>query len=829
LLIDITILSKVCVTESVLDSLNQEISSIDALMSQLETIASYVEDIDSRLPGINSTVDNLNTFVTTTINSQLDQLERNNASIESLVQVIDTRTETIYDLQQTTASKVDIDVTLEEAILSKLMIIDSKSDNLNPSCSSIGQIIRLEESILSVVQVIDTRTESIYSIEQTTLSYVEDINNRTVNVESAIGHLDTFVQTSINSKLNRIENSHLSIESILNAIDSITDNIYSLDQLIASQVDINLAIDQTTESIVADITSKLNNISCSQLEQIVETDYTILSKMHVIDTRTESIQSDLETVYSLDQHIVSQTDTLFAIDTSISSKLDVNIAIDTNIASLVDLIDSKIQDVNPSCSLVSELITVDESILSTLNVIDSRTSNIQSTLNNIYSLEQVISSKIDTDTSLASSIEVLGNTINTIESYSDNIVTVDTAIASAVSTLSLCCTNTTSTNPILASIFGTQVMENTLDYISIQFQYGIPTYTTTPYTQGGGTVTSANSMAVLSTAASANSIAQLQTNDTIIYRSGHEVYALFTVAFTGSFAATSSQFIGPIDYQNGFAVGFDGTTFGVTQRSNTVNTFIPQSSFNGDKLNGTGASGFSYNPALLNVFRIAYGYLGGTVIQFQIMNTTGGWITFHTIDYPNSSANPSIQQPFLPITARVENLAGTSALTLETASWNGGIIGQPSNNSYRYFAANNILTIGASPIVALVIRNKTVFGNKPNRVQVRCASIGTSAADASNTLMMTSAVKNATISGASFSDVSAGNSVVEFSTTGTYASGTGTQVFYTVEYRGAMQGLMDIPSNVYNIILNPGESLTILVNSTASISVFTGICWEEQF
>jgi hypothetical protein len=424
--------------------------------------------------------------------------------------------------------------------------------------------------------------------------------------------------------------------------------------------------------------------------------------------------------------------------------------------------------------------------------------------------------------------------MNTIQSYSNTIVPVDTTIASKVATLSLCCTNTTSTNTTTnssTSLFGTQVMENTLDNISIQFQYGIPTYTTTPYTQGGGTVTSSNSMAVLSTAASTNSIAQLQTNNTILYRSGHEAYALFTVAFTGSFTATSSQFIGPIDYQNGFAIGFDGATFGVTRRSDTVNTFTPQTQFNGDKLDGTGASGFLYNPALLNVFRIAYGYLGATIIQFQIMNSTGGFITFHTIQYPNSASTPSIQQPFLPITARVENLSGTSVLTMQTVSWNGGIIAQPNNNSYRYYsAANDIASTPSANTFALAIRNKRVFNNRPNNIQVRCSNLGGSGISIDNDLFGISLIKNATLSGTSFSDVDSGNSVIEISKTGAYLAGTGITMLYMVSYSVGTNLLEDIPPDSYNVTIMPGETLTVVITPlTSSRRKIIGITWEERF
>lgn len=827
LLIDITILSKVCVAESLLNFIDQQLSDIETIANDLTTITSYVEDINAHTENVISKTNSLNHFVGGSIYSQLDLIEDDHLSITSVVSLIDIKTASIYNIEQSTSSKVDVDITLEQAILSKLMIIDSKASTISASCSGISQILNNEQSILSAVQAIDTKTSSIYNLDQTIFSYVQDINARTLTIESTLNTLDQFVHTTVGSKFDLIENSNLSTQSVVNVIDARTNSMYSVDQIISSQVDRSIAFDQQTQSLVVDIDSRLGAISCSQLSEILVSDQTTLSKVNVIDLRTLTIQSNLNNIYSIDQNISSKVNNLFSLDTSTSSKLDVNIAIDQTIQSLVNLIDTQVRTGNPLCSSVSQAITIDQSILSTLNVIDTRTSAIQSNLNNIYNISQTISSNIDTDAPLQSSINTLSSNISGIQSYGNNIVGVDTAIASKLATLSFCCTNTTSTNPITTSIFGVQVMENTLDDISIQFQYGISNYTTTSYTQGGGTVTTANSMAVLSTTASAGSIAQLQTDSTITYRSGHEAYALFTVAFTGSFAATSSQLIGPIDYQNGFAVGFDGASFGVTHRTNTVNSFTPQSQFNGDKLDGTGPSQFTYNPALLNVFRIRYGYLGSTVIQFQIMSTYGAWITFHTIQYPNSASTPSIFQPFLPITARVENLAGTSVLTLRTASWNGGIIGQSNNSSYRYGAASTVTAAVAGTQVALVIRNASIFNNAPNKIKVRCTSFGGGAVD--GTTSTATLIKNATVTGTSFSNFNVTNSVVEVSTAGTYSAGTGTVVGFIIFNSSANTALQNIPLDAYIITIMPGETLTLLVNVTNSLARIGGITWEEQF
>jgi hypothetical protein len=828
LAVDITTLSKLSTINSELSSLSI-IDNIENITTSLISIESYVQIISSTDEKIESTLNNLNQFVQTTIDSKVDLITNTDLSILSAVQVIDTRTENIYSLDQIIDSKVQAHFVTDQTILSKVMAINTNINNLSGNCSELAQIAQNDLSILSTVQVIDTRTSSIYSIDGTILSYLENINTQELSIGSSVSNLNQLV-LSVNSNLDIIENTDLSILSRVNEINTRTSSVYSLDQILSSQVDINTSIESTIQSIAQIIDSKIDNLdlNCSALSQILNTDQTTLSKLLVIDTRTSTIATTVNNIYSLDQTIASNVDNIYSIDQVISSKADVNIALDRTILSTVDFINSAVNAISSPCSAISAIINNDLTVQSLVNVIDTRTSTIQSNVTNISDLTSTISSKVDInlniDRSIQSSVNVIDSKTDIIQSSINTISTLNNAINSKLSALSSCCTVTTQNQS--TTLYGMQQIDNRIDNISIQFQYGIPP-TTTAYTQGGGTATTSNSVLTLSTAASSSSIAQLQTNNTIVAQAGHEAYAYFTVAFTGSFTATSSQLIGPFDYQNGFAVGFDGSTFGIMYRSNTTNIFIPQSSFNGDKLDGTGTSGFTYNPAFLNVFRISYGLAGAS---FQIMNSKAQLITFHTLNFVNISSNPAVLQPYLPITARVENLTGTSILSMQTVSWNGGIIGMPNTSSYRYYQQFLTgATIGASPTFLLAIRNKTTFNNQPNRIQVKIMALGGGVTDGIITnFCIMNFIKNGTLTGTSFSDADSGNSVVEVSTSGSYSSG-GTVVWQRPSNSSANAGGYQLfPNETFNIILLPGETLTAVgSNSTAAVTV--NIAWEEQF
>jgi hypothetical protein len=186
LMIDITTLSKVETLESALNTLQTSASIIAELVQDLNTIESLVHQINQETVTLASSVNNLNSLITGPINSKLDLIENSGLSIESTVNVIDTRTSSIYNLDQTISSKIDLYSTIEQSVLSTVMVIDSKILNAHLSCADLPLALALDQSIQSLVNVIDTRTSSIYSTDQTILSYVENINQQNVPIQSVI-------------------------------------------------------------------------------------------------------------------------------------------------------------------------------------------------------------------------------------------------------------------------------------------------------------------------------------------------------------------------------------------------------------------------------------------------------------------------------------------------------------------------------------------------------------------------------------------------------------------------------------------------------------------
>lgn len=165
------------------------------------------------------------------------------------------------------------------------------------------------------------------------------------------------------------------------------------------------------------------------------------------------------------------------------------------------------------------------------------------------------------------------------------------------------------------------------------------------------------------------------------YIPGFEIYAVFTASFSTPTSPSSSMFIGYWDIVNdGFYVGFDGTTFGCATMSGGIQTFIPRATWNRDLLDGNPNSRFTRNgvPEALNlsnhnIWRIRFGWLGSAPVAYEILSPDGVWILYNITLQPNSSPFPSIQNPNLPISVSVEkNSADFTDLIISTSCWGGG-------------------------------------------------------------------------------------------------------------------------------------------------------------
>jgi hypothetical protein len=186
-------------------------------------------------------------------------------------------------------------------------------------------------------------------------------------------------------------------------------------------------------------------------------------------------------------------------------------------------------------------------------------------------------------------------------------------------------------------------------------------------TASGGSVTyTANKSTVnLNVTEAASSKTVRQSNRVMSYQPGKSLL-IFNTFVMNTLTANLKQKVGLFDTNNGIFFTADGTTLKIVRRTYTsgaaVDTEISQSSWNGDKLNGTGASGFTLNAATSNILFIDIEWLGvGSVRVGFVIN--GQLITAHTFNNANSLTTVYMQTANLPIRYEIERAGTISAGT----------------------------------------------------------------------------------------------------------------------------------------------------------------------
>ena len=180
---------------------------------------------------------------------------------------------------------------------------------------------------------------------------------------------------------------------------------------------------------------------------------------------------------------------------------------------------------------------------------------------------------------------------------------------------------------------------------------------------GGAAVFNANQGLVdLNVTAASGSSVVRETIKVFSYQPGKSLLVLNT--FVMSSAKTGlTQRIGYYGTENGYYLEQVGTTVQLVERSSVtgavVNTPVLQANWNGDKLNGTGASGLTLDLTKAQILWSDFEWLGvGSVRMGFIIN--GQYIVCHTFHHANLITSTYITTASLPIRYEIFNTAGTS-------------------------------------------------------------------------------------------------------------------------------------------------------------------------
>jgi hypothetical protein len=375
--------------------------------------------------------------------------------------------------------------------------------------------------------------------------------------------------------------------------------------------------------------------------------------------------------------------------------------------------------------------------------------------------------------------------------------------------------------------FGQLVAQQETPIVTIDFPYNINTAYVSTATANGGTVTQANSQAVLQTSAAPNGSAAINSLIAARYLPGQGKLIRFTDAFSPG-AANSIQIQGAGDANDGYFFGYQGATFGIFRRQNGTDFFTAQVDWNTDTMDGSGnaanPSGMLLRQQKGNVYQIRYQWLGYGAIRYYIEDQFTGIVTqVHVIQYTNQNIIPSVFNPSFQLHAEVTNLGNATNLTLITASM--GLYSEgPVDVSGARFATGNRKTGIVAETNIFTLQCKTTFQGKTNRGRIHLDSISSAisgGADAQYRMIL-----NATLGGApSFTDIATNQSIAAFDVAGTTVTGG-------IEWRrGPSTGNFQLTEDVSTLEmrLNPGDTMTFAGTSFGGgVSPNLSTSWREE-
>jgi len=179
---------------------------------------------------------------------------------------------------------------------------------------------------------------------------------------------------------------------------------------------------------------------------------------------------------------------------------------------------------------------------------------------------------------------------------------------------------------------------------------------------------------------------------------------------------------GYFDESNGIFWELDGTTLSVVIRSSTSGTVteerIQQSSWNTDKLDGSGLSLMDIDVSMANFYFLDFAWLGVGEVRMGVLSEDGSRRVCHVFKNPNNKLHPYMASGSMPV--RYENFnttgtGGTSEMRLICTA-----VYAESGTNYTYWRFSDIeaenVAVGDVTVPVLSMKPKLEYNGKTNRV-----------------------------------------------------------------------------------------------------------------
>lgn len=293
-----------------------------------------------------------------------------------------------------------------------------------------------------------------------------------------------------------------------------------------------------------------------------------------------------------------------------------------------------------------------------------------------------------------------------------------------------------------------------------------------------------------------------------------------TVVFLANSAGNKTGSFSLVDGIAEITGSFSETVTGAS----STDTWIPQSSWNGDRLDGTGASDAVLDPTKGNIYQIDIQYLGFGSVAFKTEIGASGnnadFVTVHTLSFPNTQTSVNVSQPSFPFTMSTYNTGTAGATTsTKTGSFAGFISGKRVFNGPRASFVNSVTSSLTDFVPIVTVRNGLVYNSRANQSVAYLLSIS-GAAKSTNGITTFYLIKNATLSTGTPSFTAQGSdSVFYYDVGATIVTFNNTNLVWSGTVGETGQFIFSFTDD---IDLQPGETLTLAVKSVTQTAVCVG-------
>jgi hypothetical protein len=366
-------------------------------------------------------------------------------------------------------------------------------------------------------------------------------------------------------------------------------------------------------------------------------------------------------------------------------------------------------------------------------------------------------------------------------------------------------------------------------------------------TSGSGTTSThstATASVTMSTTLNTAGTRVRQTKQRFNYQSGKS-QLFFMTGVIGAAATGITKRIGAFDESNGAFFESNNTGLRVVYRSKTtgsvVDTAVLSSSWNVDKMDGTGVSGITLLPATAQIFVIDYAWLGVGRIRFGIM-VAGKIYYVHTFSFGNvaSRITPWASTPNFPVRYEIANSGTGAAVNLiqicASVSTEGGqeVLGFSRSITRGNTKIATVSGAGTANLIYPIVGIRLKSTNLGATVRVSdITALVTTTADCRWVLLL-----NPTVAGADAASwTSVSNSSVEYdvsrNNTNTLTGGTELASGYLETSLGSvLVGDLHFGNILGSTIAGVADQIVLGVQpivTTASEDLFGGITFDEDY